>query len=131
MLTDSPGDITRVLGELEDSMAEQQQEHAQLTGEVKKWNQFLKTWHSNLVALSEGPVGAREHNAWSIIQESKDYAEHLDRLKRHAELEENFNYYKARASIGQSILRSLAEEAAAQRFGKGAQGQWRTQEPND
>jgi hypothetical protein len=129
MKTDNAHSIIATLGEIEDSMAQNQIEHAQLAGAVKSEKEYMKTLEGELFNQVEGDTdGQRKANAKAALHVHKDYIDYLRKTKRLGTLDQNFEYLKARQSICQTAVGYLKEELKAQGFGQ-AQGQAGHREP--
>jgi len=120
MKTEAPGQIMKRLGELEDDFANNQLEHAELTGKVKEREAFLKTYEAKLFIQTDKDQtdGQRRMKAKQLLHDSPEHDELLTWLTRYSELTTTFEYLSKRASIGQSILKTMREETSAQ-YGAG------------
>lgn len=129
MRTDAgPGPIQTALGELEDELATLQNDHAELTGWVKRRKTFIETYVATLMNMAAGDnVTERKENAKALLHESKEYIEYLDKLEELAELDRKFDYIDTRRSIGQSVLKSYENDYP--RHGQEARGLSGTPDP--
>lgn len=105
MQHDNPHAAMNALGNIEDELAEMQDEHSKLQGAVKGTEQFMKTFAAALYDEVEGDSAAeKKERAAALMHASDEYIEHLRQIKRLEELKRRFEYLESRKSIGQSIL---------------------------
>lgn len=120
MQVDAPGPVRTALGQIEDELAQAQQEHAQTKAWVKRHQTFFETYIGTLFteAAGNGPV-ERKENAKALLHNDEIYGEYLEKIELLAELDKTFDYLDARRSIGQSILKSFEHDYS--QHGQGAQ----------
>ena len=112
MKTDSPGAIIAALGEIDDQLALQANEHAELEGRVKSMREWLKTYEGALYDRVEGDSAAeKKERAKALLHDSDQYVKYLSDVKKLGVVARRFEYLDTRRSIGQSILKTMREEA--------------------
>lgn len=120
---DNPGTIGRTLAEVENSLHEQMNEHAELAGKIKRAEKFFKTYESTLYEMTDpdsvsGPK-EREKFAQATMHDTEEWVEYLDDLARYSQLSKQFEYLDVRRSIGQTLVK--LEEHSNGRFGHAGQ----------
>lgn len=119
----NPGTIARTMAEIENELHENQNEHAELAGRIKRAEKFFKTYEATLYEMVDpdavsGPK-EREKFAQSTMHDADEYKDYLDDVSRYAELSKLFEYLDVRRSIGQTLVK--LEEHSHGRFGNSAQ----------
>lgn len=107
--TAEPHIVANTLAEIEDTLASNEQRHAELSGWVKKREKFLETFEATLFEL----IGPEDYDnptergklAKAQLHKAKEYTEYLDKLEELQRLRKRFEYLDIRRSICQSILR--------------------------
>jgi hypothetical protein len=120
---DNPGTIARTMAEIENSLHEDMNRHAELAGKIKRAEKFFKTYEATLYEMIDpascsGPA-ERQKFALADMHSSEEWIEHLLDVQEYAKLSKRFDYQDVRRSIGQTLVK--LEEHSHGRFGEAGQ----------
>lgn len=120
-----PGQIAAALGDIEDELATHQNDHAHLTGQVKRREKFIETYVATLYELVDARSCSNPTErmifAKADLHRSKEYTEYLSMVEELEEHRKRLDYLDTRRSIGQTILRRGHDQGDDPRWGQEAQ----------
>lgn len=119
--------VAATLAEIEDRLANDQDDHAKLNGIVKRKEKFMDTYEATLFEAIppedyDNPT-ERKALAKALLHGSEEYVAYLDELEQLEVARKTLDYLDIRRSICQSILRRGSDPGDDHRHG----GEGRTQ----
>lgn len=114
-----PGQIARELAKIDNDLEELRDRARKIVGKKKRLDKFIETFEATLADLEHAPtVTQAKLSAKAKLHSEKAYRDYLIVVSDVAEIDSDFEYLNIRRSIGQSILKTMADDQA--RYGKAA-----------